>query len=625
MERATVTFNPLAQSVVVPRGETVLRAAAVAGIAIDSVCGGKGTCGKCRVRAYHGLDEPGEAEGAALSPGELKGGIRLACLARILADTSIDILGVPAPVSEVAAARRKARLEVGRRPPLRPSTSKVRLPSAEFRLRQGASHLELARMALSERGHRIASADLEALKQLYDALQAQTECITAVLSGGQVAAVEPGDTTQSLYGLAVDVGTSTVVGYLLDLRRGTQVAACGLSNPQAIHGQDVISRIHYAMQSRHGLRELQAEVMGAINSIVARVAEDGGVDKRSIYEMTVVGNTCMLHLLLGLSPVGLALAPYRAVTTEATTLTASTLGIEINPSGRVHILPSVAAFVGADTVGVVLATGLHRSPTMRLAIDLGTNGEMVLGSRERLLCCSAAAGPAFEGGHIRQGMIAAPGAIERVTLNGEVSVTTIDGASPRGICGSGLIDALAEMLRCGIVQPAGRMVSPEMARTMLPQELARRVRRDEEGLHFVLVEGSGACHGQPLAIYQKDVRQLQLAKAAVRAGVEVLKVELGISDSDLSEVLLAGAFGSYVNKENAAAIGLLPAVPLERVRAVGNAAGMGAKWALLSTGARRQAELIARRARYIELSARPDFQEHFMAAMDFPAPIRAAP
>ena len=624
MEKVTVAFSPMAQTVAVPKGETVLRAAVLAGIAIDSVCGGKGTCGKCRVRAHGGLDEPGEAERAALSPGELGSGIRLACQAKILADAAL-ILETPAPVSELAAARWKARPEKWRRPTLRPNVSKVCLPTAEFRQQPGASGFEHLRMALSQRGHRIAGADLEALRQLSEVWRVEADGITAVLTGSQMTAVEPGDTTQSLYGLAVDIGTSTVVGYLLDLRRGSQVAASGTGNPQAIHGQDVISRIHYAREYRHGRGDLQAEIVGAVNSIVGRVAEDSGVDRRSIYEMTVVGNTCMLHLLLGLNPVGLALAPYLAVTTQAATLTASTLGIEINPNGRVHILPSVAAFVGADTVGVVLATSLHRSPEIKLAIDIGTNGEMILGSRERLLCCSAAAGPAFEGGQIRQGIIAAPGAIERVTLDDEVSVTTIDGATPRGICGSGLIDALAEMLRYDVVDSRGRMVSPEAAQTLLPQGLARRVIRDEEGLHFVLVEGSEAFNGQPIAIYQKDVRQLQLAKAAVRAGVEILKKELGISDSAISEVLLAGAFGSYVNKENAAAIGLLPVVPLGRVRGVGNAAGMGAKWALLSTGARREAQLIARHAQYIELSARPDFQEHFMAAMDFPASAQSAP
>lgn len=621
MEKVQVIFQPGAHRILVPRGETLLRAAVLAGLAVEAPCAGRGTCGKCQVQATGDLSPLLETEKKVLLSHQLQKGTRLACLATVLGEVRVEL--PPGAVWGQAPKRSGRKTETGSggwrwgQPYLR----KVALSKSDLRNIPRPSQLGCLRTALAVRGHRIRGASSAALTGLAAALRGESDVLTAVLSGTELTAVEAGDTSVSSLGLALDIGTSTLVGYLMELNTGRQLAAQSLANPQCQHGQDLISRIQFAVAEPGGVEKMRAEVVAAINDIIDRLAREATVARRDIYYLTVVGNTCMLHLLQGLNPAGLAEAPYRAVTTEERELPAAALGVEINPQGQAYLLPGVGAFVGADTVGLILGTGLHRRHQLRLALDLGTNGELVLGNSERLLCCSAAAGPAFEGGQIRRGMIAAPGAIDRVVMDGDVAVSVIPGARPRGICGSALIDAVAEMLRHGVVDATGRLRRPEESSDLDPR-LARRLRRDELGHHFVLVEGRETFDGQPIALYQEDIRQLQLAKAALRAGAELLKQELGVADSDIFEVFLAGAFGSYINKENAAAIGLLPAVPLERVRAVGNAAGLGAKAALCSARSRREALLISRRAVHIDLSQYPGFSERFMAAISFRHSLR---
>jgi uncharacterized 2Fe-2S/4Fe-4S cluster protein (DUF4445 family) len=433
--------------------------------------------------------------------------------------------------------------------------------------------------------------------------------------------VEPGDTTRHLYGVAFDIGTTTVVAYLMDLTSGREIASASDLNPQGAYGEDLISRLSFTQEHPQGLEVLRQEIVALLNRLVEEAAARAGVRKEHIYEATVVGNVVMQHLFLGIDPQGLAAAPYAPVVRAGLSLRAEEVGLELVPQARVHLLPSIAGFVGADMVGVLLTVLPQQSPEIQLIIDLGTNGEIALGSRERLLVCSTAAGPAFEGARIQHGMRSASGAIDRVRIGEDVTCRVIDGGPALGICGSGLIDAVAGLLEQGLIDSSGRLLrDSELPPTVSPK-LRHRLKgsaEDGNGPRFVLVPQQLSGTGADIFLTQQDIRELQLAKGAIYAGIQVLKRELGIEDQDICRVLLAGAFGTYVNTANAQRIGLIPPVPRERVQAIGNAAGFGAQIALLSSPERRIAELAARRAEHVRLSGRPDFQDDFLRALHFP-------
>ena len=409
---------------------------------------------------------------------------------------------------------------------------------------------------------------------------------------------------------------NSVVASLLDLRTGHEVAVASRTNPQVAFGDDVVSRISHATEG--GLAELQQAVVGCLNALLREIEERSGIPRDQIYEATVVGNTTMSHLLLGLEPEQLARIPFAPVVREGLTMPAAELGLEVHERGRLHVLPNIAGFVGSDTVGVILATGLLGRGEPTLAVDIGTNGEMVMALDGRLVACSTAAGPAFEGARIRHGMRAAPGAIEQVRLGEDVAISVVGNARPRGICGSALIDAVAELLRAGILDPSGRLLAPDELPAELPDGLRRRVVPGEGGYDFVVVGAEESATGEPIALTQRDIRQVQLAKGAIRAGIEILKKRLGLADSDLAAILLAGGFGNFIRRSNAVRIGLLPPVEHERIRFVGNAALAGAKMALASVEDRRLAEEVSRRVEYLELGSLGEFAAEFAEAMLFP-------
>ena len=438
--------------------------------------------------------------------------------------------------------------------------------------------------------------------------------MTVAISASRLLGIEPGNTTRKLFGLAFDIGTTTLVGSLVDLVSGRELRTASRTNPQVAFGDDVISRIEYASTHKDGLERLNAEIVRAVNEIVGELCAD--VDREKIYETTVVGNSTMTHLFLKIPPRYLGQAPYVSTYKGLIETSASEVGLEVNPASRVVILPNIAGFVGADTVGVILASGLHKSRKLRMAIDIGTNTEIVLGTRERLLAVSCAAGPAFEGVRIKFGMRACPGAIERVSMNEDVSVSVIGNRPGSGICGSGIIDAIGELLRLGIIDRTG-FLRERKDLASLPKGIRRRAISDSDGNMFVLLEASRTESGKKLYITQRDVRQVQLAKAAIHTGVQVLKKELDVEDEDISEVYLAGGFGNFVRKEQAMRLGILPDVPLEKVKFIGNAAHSGAKLALLSKKMRREAEKISAMVRYVELAGRPDFQETFSDSLFF--------
>ncbi len=601
-----VTFLPDGKSVRVPAGTKILDAAAAAGVFIDAPCGDRGVCGKCRVRTEGSIADLTAAEAKYLSRQRSEQGWRLACQARVEGDA---IIQVPRSAMQIAVAGE------GDEVALEPNVQKAYLHLQAPTMEDARPYLTRLEAGLQEAGLDGADFDLEVLRALPRVL-GTGDGLTAALVGRECIGLEPGDTRAQTYGVAFDIGTTTVVGSLVDLTTGREVAVAAGLNEQMLYGADVISRINLVINDPEGLEKLHRQILRVLNNLLDDLLRQSQVPRERIYEVTVVGNTCMHHLAMGVNPSSLALAPFTSVVPRPVAIAAGDLGLGVHPRALVYYLPVVAGHVGADTVGVILATGLHHSDRIRMAIDIGTNGEIMLGSRERLLACSTAAGPAFEGTQIRQGMRATVGAIERVYVGEDVEISVIGGPTQEahGICGSGLIDAVAELLAAGVIDPSGRLRSREDLDGRASPALLDRCLEIDDGRAFRLSPA-----GAPLvALTQRDVRELQLAKGAIFAGIQILKRSLGVSDEDVEEIYLAGAFGSFIRPESAQAIGLIPNLPLDRVRAVGNAARIGARMALISLEARRQAERIGRHTEHVELFHSEAFQDEFMASMRFP-------
>lgn len=593
-----VTFEPSGRRFSVPANSTLLEAARLAGRPIASICGGQGTCGKCRLRARGGLTPPSAAELERLTLEELQAGIRLACQARVLGPVTVE---VPAAAPIVY----KAGVEMaGLVPALQPNVFKSFLRLSPPSLADQRSDLERLRAALGAP----LEVDMHLVRSLPALLRKAAWEVTAVRVGGRLAALEPGDTTERCYGVALDLGTTTVAGYLLDLSSGRQLAAAAATNRQTAYGDDVISRLDQAHAGRMG--ELQRAAQETLNDLVAELCRESDIPPEHIYEAVLVGNTCMVHLLLGIDPYPIGVAPYVPAVAGPLDLLAGAAGLALAPGAGLHILPAVSGYVGADAVADALAAALDEPGPPRLLLDLGTNAEMILSAGGKVWACAAAAGPAFEGARISCGMRAAPGAIDRVAIvDGRVQVHTLEEEPPLGLAGSGLVSAAAALRRQGLLSARGRF------ETVAGPGLFAA---GKNGPEFLLVPATESGTGRPIALSQKDIAELLLAKAAIVAGMEVLLQEAGLQVEDLSQVLVAGSFGSYVDRQEAMEIGLVPPLPPEAVRSVGNAAGTGAVLALLSRDMRKRAEGLARRIRYIELSARADFSARFVRGMAFP-------
>ena len=605
-----ITFLP--QNVVThaPEGTTVFNAANWAGLAIDSTCGGRGTCGKCKVRFLQGVDGVTEADHRFLSEAELAEGWRLSCRAPLHADCLAE-------VPRLMTSPKAALLGYGQHVILNPNVAKVHLQLAEPTLEDQQSDLARLVEALDVEGYEV-RVDPAVWRALPKTLRNSNFSITAVVCGDELIAVEPGDTTGQLHGLSLDIGTTTVVGAVVNLNTGAVEAVKSTLNGQAPYGADVISRVSHTMMEPEGLAALHTRIVETINALFDELLGMSGVTREDVYEVVVVGNATMIHLLLGIDPEPISVAPFIPAINEPVTLPAAEIGLKMHPQARLSTLPHLGAYVGADIVAGVLATGLVRNKDekLRLYIDVGTNGEIVLGSARRALATAAPAGPAFEGAQIKCGMRASDGAIEGVQINGgAVHLQIIGGAvHPIGLCGSGLVDAAAELVKCGLVDASGRLLKPDEARERgLPEGLIARLVTVDGARAFLLSEPQ-----DNIVLTQPDIRALQFAKGAIAAGVNVLLAHMGVTAGDLREVLLAGSFGSYINPASARLIGLVPWVPVERIVAVGNAAGEGAKICLLSFRERQAANRLPEFIEYLELSGRSEFNDIFTEALGFP-------
>jgi uncharacterized 2Fe-2S/4Fe-4S cluster protein (DUF4445 family) len=604
-----VTFLPDQKIAEILENSTIAQAAVAAGVQIESTCGGRGTCGKCKVQIPKDqMKADDDSNSKLLSEAEREAGWVLACTYHVHEDITVKL----SPQKD--ATKRKTAFEQEQTVKLAPSIEKYALELSRPKVEDQTPDWERLVAAIPPRDYQFNSRIARYLPQV---LHQAGFKVTVVLDGNSILTVEPGDTTERSYGLAIDIGTTTIVVYLLDLSNGVVVDSGAVTNPQRVFGADVISRINYASQGQEKLLQLQSYVVEGLNGIVSQLCKDKGIRKEEIYQAVVVGNTTMSHLFLGIDPTYLGPAPFIPVFRKAVQVEAHELGLDILETGHVVVLPNVAGDVGADTVGVMLAAKVDQLPGFTLVLDIGTNGEMILAGRNRILTCSTAAGPAFEGAEIKHGMRAAEGAIEGVEITDDVQIVVIGGTKPRGICGSGLIDVIAEMAKSGVINETGRLATQPEDLEVLPPLLQKRIRKGEQGGEFVLAWAQDTTTGEDVVLTQKDIRELQLAKGAMRAGVEVLMTEMGISKEQLDRVLLAGAFGNYIKKKSALGIGLLPEIPIERVSAIGNAAGDGAKMALLSIVERTRATELADHAEHIELSTRKDFQEEFIKALSF--------
>jgi uncharacterized 2Fe-2S/4Fe-4S cluster protein (DUF4445 family) len=452
------------------------------------------------------------------------------------------------------------------------------------------------------------------LRRLASLVEAGAGGLTVALFDREIIGIEAGDTRGEMFGLALDVGTTTVVGYLVDLLTGTLTAAVSAPNPQGAFGADLMSRVAFAQEGPAQVRALQTRILRLINALIQEASISAGVPGDRIYKVVVVGNTVMHHTILGVDPSALGRAPFAPVMNDSLQLRASEAGFRLSPSTPVCFLPVVAGFVGADAVAMILSTRLDRGREVRIAADVGTNGEVVLGSRDGLYACSAPAGPALEGGQIQCGMRAAAGAIDQVMFGFTVHSRVIGGGPPAGICGSGVLDAVAGLLEIGVLEPSGRLQT--LMPASAPDDLRRRMVATADGAPaFVLAWADQTATGRDIVLTQADIRQVQLAKAAIRSGITVLQQVAGVGDEEIGELLLAGALGNYVSVHSAVRVGLIPTLPRGRTTYVGNAAGLGAQMALVSEIERRRADDLARRVQHVSVAAHPDFQDLFVEAL----------
>ena len=607
-----VTFQPQGRAVSVLEGTTILEAAAIAGLIIDTPCGGAGTCGKCRVQVTQGAPGPSDADRNAFTEAELAEGWRLACQNRVNGDLVVSVPTGSIFGGDYQIARDSA---VGDLAEVRPTIRKVYVELSPPTLEDARPDL----MRLEEKTGPF-GVDVAVLRHAPRQLRQQGYRGTAVLSDHQLIDIEEGDTTGRCFGVAIDIGTTTMVASLLNLCSGQELAVVSRLNPQVSFGDDVLSRIYHSTSCPNCLEELRQAVAREIGGMIRALCEQAGVNARFIYEATFAGNTTMQHLLCGVDPSQLGTVPFAPAYGRGMLLSARDMEIPINPRGMSYVFPVIGGFVGGDTVAGMLATRIDTLEGPVLMMDIGTNGEIVLAHDDQLLAASTAAGPAFEGARISCGMRGMRGAIEKVVLNGEVHLGVIGNVAPMGICGSGLIDLAAELLRVGIVSPEGRLRPAGELPAGLPRALADRVRTGDDGASaFVLVELDGGTLHKSLSITQRDIRELQLGCGAIRAGVSMLLRKAGLTPADLKTVLIAGGFGGFIRRDKAQRIGLLaPEVDHQRTHYVGNVSLAGARWALLSPEARKHGEELARRTQHVELSVDGDFQAEFAEAMIFP-------
>jgi uncharacterized 2Fe-2S/4Fe-4S cluster protein (DUF4445 family) len=595
-------------------GITVYEALQDTEMEIEGECGGEGTCGKCKIRVVTALGPPDEQEKALLSPEELANGERLACRTRIkknlVIHTDVGLGG-----GEFFQILKHSPIpEIDIDPLLDTRTLEVAPPSLE----QPDSDFYRLRSALGP-AYRDLTITSRCLASLYKDLRRTAFRGVALLHQKCLLAWEVPASFRGRYGIVLDIGTTTLVGKLIDMTDGREISVISRLNSQSRYGSDIISRIKYVREKSGGLKRMRELLLRDLNLIIRRLLHANQLKSRDVLVAVAAGNTTMQHFLLKLDPSGIAEAPFAPVITEGVTFRTKELGLALHPDAMMYVMPSKSGYIGGDLISFILSTGAVDGDRLVMGLDFGTNGEIFLGNRHRMLTCSAAAGPALEGARISRGMIARGGAIESVRVeNNQLHYNVIGNIKPKGLCGSGLVDLVAVLLHYGVIDADG-LLSPFRIAEYGDTFSSRVVpRRRGEAFNFIVALPEESANNKRILLTQKDIRELQLAKGAVAAGARILMQQLGVGIEDIDTIYLAGALGNYVNPYSAMRLGLIPTISAEKIVSMGNAASAGAKISLLSKKHWRKASEIVEHIEHFELSVQPQFYDNFIEAMGFP-------
>ncbi len=617
-DKVNITFLPESEVIKVERGVSLLEASVRAGVYVNSICGGDGICGKCKLVVKEGEVETRPT--TLLSREEIKKGYVLACQTEVMDDVIVEVplesrikgkilVDKDAQRFRALYAPLKEKVFFKYEPLIQKFYLKLSPPSLQDNF---PDHLRLYRHIRRQKKVPIMQTGLKIIRMLPDILREANWEVTTTLGarGGttEVIQVEEGDTTQKNFAIAVDVGTSTVVTHLIDLNTSKTVDAEATYNSQRVYGEEVTRRIIFA--EHKGTNKLREVIVGDINDLISTLISRNNIRLNDVMALVCAGNTAMIHFLLGFNSSRIRKEPYISVCDCPPPIRAAEVGVRVSPRGLLYSLPSIASWVGADITAGILATGLYKSKELTMLIDVGTNGEIVLGNKDWMMCCAASAGPAFEGSGVKDGIRAGEGAIERVqiTEQGKFKYTTIGDAKPRGICGSGLVDIVATLFKAGFIDRSGR----------LQPEVDSRIRGESGELEFLMVPAAQTEKGDDIVITQPDIESIIRAKAAIFAGVSTLLKSLNIEFSDIDKLYIAGGFGNYLDKENAIIMGLIPDIKREKIQFVGNTAILGAKMALLSEEAFRMSYQIVREITYYDLITNPGYMDEFMSAKFLP-------
>ncbi len=641
-KKIKISIEPIGRRILLEEPTNGLDAILDAGIGIKSVCAGKGTCGKCRILIMDkDRKPPNSQETKILNKSETSHGVRLAC--QQIFDRDMKVYIPASSLSEEQKLQvRGEEIEFDIDPPVNKFNLKLKRASLDD---LDSDFDRIKNTLRSEYDISVDRIDIETLKIMPGIIRKSSWDITVSVKDMEVISVEAGDKTASSYGLAIDLGTTKIAILLVDLISGETIDSKGIMNPQISFGEDVMSRLNFSLQDQENQKKIKNIVIKRISEAIRDLCKKNKITPVEILEMTLVGNTAMHHLFLGLPVRQLALAPFVPLTNSSIEIKARVIGIELATGAYIYMPPPIAGFVGSDHLAMILGTGIDSKKGNYLGIDIGTNTEIALVSKGKITSVSTASGPAFEGAHIKHGMRAAPGAIEKVFIDQDTftaEVQTINDKAPTGICGSGILDAVAELLRTGLIDRRGKFNKDneylcQDTNGQFQFVLARSNNdnnknsgkngkaSEKENQEASVTGNAGAmmnqqCYEKDISINQKDIVEIQLAKGAMRTGIEILLENAGISFTDIDGIIIAGAFGSYIDPKNVVNIGMFPKVSLEKISQVGNAAGVGARMMLLSMIERERSEKIARDTNYLELTVFPSFTDHFVASMQFPEP-----
>ncbi|MFX1281446.1 MAG: ASKHA domain-containing protein [Promethearchaeota archaeon] len=628
-KKIIIDFEPISRRVILSSEEPIYNLISEIGIPIRSICGGSGTCGKCKLLVQKGKEFfvlPTSSEKKFIDQKELEYGWRLACQARIDVDKLHFLATLDSPQIRVFLPNELILedfkiltdgKDIG--VALLPSIKKyylivdkalLRDPQADFE--RIVNKLFSNHKEFNKKGKININFDL--LKELPNILRENDNKITAVVwKNNTIIACEPGNTVEDNFGIAFDIGTTTIVGYLINLNNGKIYAIASNLNSQTAYGEDVITRLTFIKNNKENLNVLNSVVINDLNQIIFDTCSEAGVDPSRVYEVSVVGNSVMHHLFLGIDPTYIGISPYVPVIQKGLHLPSKSLNLKMSKTGIAYIAPVISGFVGADTIGVILSSKIYNEKALTLAIDIGTNGEIIIGNKKVMAVGSCAAGSALEGAHISNGMRAAAGAIDTLKINPntlEVIYTTIKDKKPIGICGSGLVDIVAEMLKSKILTRSGNF-----NKEFIDHE---RIVKNNKTFEFIIAKKSETSLGKEISISQNDIRQIQMAKAAFFSGTRLILKTLNKSNLKIEQVFLAGAFGNYINAQNAKFIGMIPDIPNHKIYQIGNAAGIGAQYCLLNSELRNKAEHLLKKIKYVEIAIKEEFQKEYAEAMYFP-------